>query len=315
MVAAGVNPLGFGLSAQSDTPGSSDHPLLARYDGSWIEYHTVLDYDEYTFATGLASAEYPKFPAEHLTTLEGKITRIGYDTPDGTTMLQVFRNYEAALERDGYEAVFHCLRAACKEGAFDNVAMALSAAGIEDYPSTIHNSMVIEMGYLVGRKTTGEGQVHIVVATGDGDPGDAAHYALHVVESAALELDKVSASQIADDLRGTGKATLYGIYFDTDMAVVKPESDPAIEAVAEFLASDASARLFVVGHTDGSGAYDHNLDLSSRRAQAVVAVLVERFGVAGARLTPAGAGPLAPVAANTSEDGRALNRRVELVLR
>ena len=74
-------------------------------------------------------------------------------------------------------------------------------------------------------------------------------------------------------------------------------------------------KAFVVGHTDTSGSFEHNLDLSMRRAAAVVEVLVTAHGISEGRLTPRGVGPLAPVASNDTEAGRALNRRVELVRR
>ena len=78
--------------------------------------------------------------------------------------------------------------------------------------------------------------------------------------------------------------------------------------------ADPSLRVYVVGHTDDVGALEYNKDLSVRRAQTVVATLVER-GIDNQRLTPIGVGPAAPVGSNESDDGRALNRRVELVKR
>ena len=71
--------------------------------------------------------------------------------------------------------------------------------------------------------------------------------------------------------------------------------------------------MFIVGHTDSQGAYDHNMDLSRRRAEAVAAELVKSYGIGKQRLRTAGLGFLAPVGSNATEDGRALNRRVELV--
>ena len=72
-------------------------------------------------------------------------------------------------------------------------------------------------------------------------------------------------------------------------------------------------KLSVIGYTDDVGAVDANLALSKRRSEAVVRTLIEDYGVAGQRLTPSGAGMGSPVASNSSEDGRAKNRRVELV--
>jgi len=106
---------------------------------------------------------------------------------------------------------------------------------------------------------------------------------------------------------------IYGIYFDSGKSVVKPESDATLKEIAKLLASDSSLRLWVVGHTDGVGELTANLQLSRARARAVAEALSSRYGVAASRLSADGAGPLAPVATNRTEEGRAKNRRVELV--
>ena len=106
---------------------------------------------------------------------------------------------------------------------------------------------------------------------------------------------------------------VYGITFDTNKAEVKPESTPSLEQIARLLKQDPALRLKVVGHTDMVGALDANMKLSQARAEAVVQALVSQHGIAVARLKGFGVGPLAPVASNDSEEGRARNRRVEIV--
>ena len=123
----------------------------------------------------------------------------------------------------------------------------------------------------------------------------------------------VDAAAMAKGLGEAGHIALYGIYFDTDKAVVKPESRPTLEQIAKLLAGQPQLNVFIVGHTDNQGAHDYNLDLSRRRAEAVAAELVKNFRIAQARLRTAGVGFLAPVGSNANEPGRALNRRVELV--
>jgi outer membrane protein OmpA-like peptidoglycan-associated protein len=108
---------------------------------------------------------------------------------------------------------------------------------------------------------------------------------------------------------------LYGIYFDNDRADVKPESRPTLSEIATLLKQNGKLELIVVGHTDNNGTLDHNLDLSLRRAQAVLAALVSDFGVARNRLDARGVGFLSPVAPNTTEENRAKNRRVQLLQR
>ena len=139
-------------------------------------------------------------------------------------------------------------------------------------------------------------------------------YELHVIEEAALRQDIViDADAMAKEIARTGKVSLYGIYFDTGKAELKPESDPALKEIAALLEKDASLDLYVVGHTDGTGGFEANVELSERRAGAVKDALVSRYGITGSRLSPHGIGPLAPASTNDTPDGRTLNRRTELV--
>jgi outer membrane protein OmpA-like peptidoglycan-associated protein len=135
------------------------------------------------------------------------------------------------------------------------------------------------------------------------------------IEAAAMDTNMVTvdASAMAKSIASSGHVALYGILFDTYKTDIKPESAAAIAEIAKFLKQDANVKLYVVGHTDNVGVYDYNLGLSQRRAAAVVSELTAKHGIAAARLKPAGSGPLSPVAPNETEDGRAKNRRVELV--
>lgn len=137
---------------------------------------------------------------------------------------------------------------------------------------------------------------------------------VRIVEKTAMVQHIVAdAAAFAKDLAASGHVAVYGILFDTGKAVLKPESTPALEEVAKLLQADAALRLWVVGHTDSVGKVDDNLKLAQARAKAVVTALSTTHGIAAARLEGYGVGPLAPVASNGTEDGRAKNRRVELV--
>jgi OOP family OmpA-OmpF porin len=137
---------------------------------------------------------------------------------------------------------------------------------------------------------------------------------LTIVEKQAMVQEVVAdAKTMAQDISATGKVAIYGIYFDSNKAEVKPESDPSLKEIAKLLSQDAKLKLYVVGHTDNVGGLDYNMKLSQARAEAVVKVLTAKYRVDTNRLKPYGVGPLAPVASNKAEDGRAKNRRVELV--
>jgi len=139
-------------------------------------------------------------------------------------------------------------------------------------------------------------------------------YSLIMIEREAMQQDVIAdASSLASNIKETGKAAVYGIYFDTGKAVIKPESDAALVEVANLMKKDGALKVYLVGHTDNVGIFDSNVKLSNARAAAVIKVLTDKFGISKTRMTPFGAASTSPVAANSSEEGRAKNRRVELV--
>jgi len=139
-------------------------------------------------------------------------------------------------------------------------------------------------------------------------------YRLDIIEKQAMTQQVVAdAAAMLADIGRVGHTVLNGVLFDTDKAVVKPESKAALTEIAKLLNDNPDLTAFVVGHTDMAGSFEHNMDLAERRAAAVVAALVAEHGISADRLSPHGVGPLAPVGSNDTEVGRALNRRVELV--
>ncbi len=156
----------------------------------------------------------------------------------------------------------------------------------------------------------GDRETWIEVWTSD----DGSDYELRIVEKRTMEQEVVADPDAwASDIEKKGHVALYGIHFDFDSARVKPESEPTLSAIATMLAARPSLKVYVVGHTDMVGGLDYNLALSGRRADAVVDALTHRHHIAGTRLAARGVGPLCPVDTNATEEGRRLNRRVELV--
>ncbi len=139
-------------------------------------------------------------------------------------------------------------------------------------------------------------------------------YRLTIVERGQMEQKiTVNPDALFGDIATTGHAAVYGIYFDHGSADIKLESKPSLKAISDMLKANKSLKLYVVGHTDMTGGFEYNVELSIKRANAVVKVLVNDYGIAAERLAGKGAGPLCPIGSNKNEDGRKLNRRVELV--
>lgn len=141
-----------------------------------------------------------------------------------------------------------------------------------------------------------------------------AHYELTIVEKSEMAQDVVAdAKTLMDSIQTKGSASVYGIYFDFDRADIKPESEPAIREIAKLLQENPKLKLYVVGHTDNVGNLDYNLKLSRARAEAIVRELITKYKISPDRLKAFGVASLAPIAQNKTEEGRAKNRRVELV--
>lgn len=294
---------GLVLPAQADIDGSKDSTLVSRYPGSRIIAYVTREYDEYLFPTGKVVDDQPTKSQR----LEGKVTRITYQVAAGRSTLEVYRNFEAALKQAGFQTLFSCN--SDPDCGYGKVNQTVDTGDAIDY----WNNSVAQR-HLSAKLSRSEGDVYVSLQIAN-NPDGAPVAQLDIIEMKPMEsgLVTVNAESLAGDIGRTGHASVYGIYFDSGKADVKPESEPALKEITKLLQQHSDWKLYVVGHTDNQGAFDMNMDLSRRRGDAVVKVLTERYGVAAARLHSAGDGPTAPVASNDTDDGRSKNRRVELV--
>lgn len=173
-------------------------------------------------------------------------------------------------------------------------------------------------GSVVGRDD--DGNVHLKVARNGQEiwvhvnAYITSQYTVHIVEKGAMKQDVAAdAAALGAGIKAEGRIAVYGITFDTGKADLKPASEPTLAEIAKLLKSQPALKLHVVGHTDNVAGIELNLKLSQARAEAVVQALVAKHGIAAGRLRAQGVGPVAPVASNDTEAGRAKNRRVELV--
>lgn len=139
-------------------------------------------------------------------------------------------------------------------------------------------------------------------------------YRLNIVEREIMKQEiTANAEALGNDINSTGHVPVYDIFFDSGKAEIKPESDTAIVQISKLLKINVSLKLYVVGHTDNVGSIDANMKLSKDRADAVVNSLITKYGIPSARLKAYGVASLSPVTSNDSDEGKAKNRRVELV--
>ena len=284
---------------KGDVAGSRDYPGIGRFAGSVITGYVVKDFD----AARLQAAAFRDGKPSDERRLEGRITRIAYRTGPGPSIVEVSRNFETQLAKAGFETLVACDTDACGGIPFTEAidALPIPQMWIDGF----------SYRYYAGRKQEGgrETFASVVVSRSNDD----IYAQLVVAALGGIENKMVDAGAMAKGLRETGHIALYGIYFDTDKAVVKPESRPTLDEIAKLLRAQPQLNVVIVGHTDNQGTFEYNMDLSRRRAEAVAAELAKSHKIAPTRLRTAGVGFLAPVGSNASDDGRALNRRVELV--
>ncbi len=318
-----------------DLEGSQDHPMVSRYPGAVIKGYSRAEYNEVVFPTG----PYDSKARQYRSTIkvEGQWTRILYLYPEDISTLAVFRNYEKELRAKGGKFLFTCVEEKCQphhyKGIFDSFIKNLfwttkrrPKGNPTDFLEFLFNEPV-DLRYLlaqVSHPEKGEIYVSLLLAKEASGIPSGIRWAtsrvlgfLEIVEVEPLETGKVKITltpeTISRNIKTSGHVKIYGIYFDFGKAEIKPESRSTLDAIARYLRDNPDVKLYVVGHTDSVGEFDYNMELSRRRAESVVRYLVEKYGIKANRLKPYGIGPLAPVASNDTEQGRARNRRVELV--
>lgn len=325
-----------------DLAGVRDHPLLKRYEGSFIVSADQQAFDEFVLPLAPLKEDHERrdqhnniwfAPAERLE-LEGRVSRLVYVLPAGRSPLEVVRNYQEEVESLGGKVLFTCKREECggapdraSGGGGGDMSLAMflrPEERITDKPFTNGNCAMTErikdQRYLAAALPEQNAHVSVLAYAVKGSSYCKALAGLtvaivDVVEAKAREqrMVKVDATEMARTIAASGRIALYGILFDFDQATLKSESAPMLTEIATLLAVDPKLKLLVVGHTDNAGSFDYNRDLSQRRADAVVAALVREHGADRARLAPVGVAFAAPLAPNSTEEGRAQNRRVELV--
>ncbi|OGF50175.1 MAG: hypothetical protein A2231_06700 [Candidatus Firestonebacteria bacterium RIFOXYA2_FULL_40_8] len=312
-----------------DIEGSSDHQMISRFKGSVITRQTLKDYDSFDFVTKIKTDGISANVADSKRE-EGRYFKTFYKVKSTTSPLEITKSYENELKRKGFKILL-------KQELEDNCAFMFLYANLkynaqnEDGKALIggigakEKKLILISGVL--ERKDGDVFVSVMAISGDNTEfvnnngvygyrtGPFSNYVLDIVECKPLETGKVTvaAASIAKDIEKDSHSSVYGILFDTGKAEVKPESAETLSEISKVLNGNQKLKLFVVGHTDNEGTYEYNLDLSKKRAESVVTELVSKYKIDQVRLVSQGVGQTCPITSNKTEDGKARNRRVELV--
>jgi outer membrane protein OmpA-like peptidoglycan-associated protein len=294
-------------SFAQDIDGSQDHALLGRFEGSHIVAYEALEYSDNAMLGGKSEGERFPFDLTH----EGAVTRIQYTAPAGTSALQILRGFEQKLTAEGFETRFSCTNK--DNNQTDWCGSANSPAGVwtgirgYDYSTN-------ELSAFYAARENEDGATYIQISAAQ-SRHEVVFASAVVVENKEFVNKIIDAEAVTNELTAQGKMAFYDILFETGSAALKISSDDTLQIISSVIAASPDLKIIVVGHTDNEGALDFNIDLSRARAQAVQDRLVSNFGVAADRISAAGVAFLAPVTTNATNEGRALNRRVEIVVR
>jgi outer membrane protein OmpA-like peptidoglycan-associated protein len=312
-----------------DLNGAKDHPHIKRFANSSIVLYDNKRFDSVdiptsTFIKYNLNSKRREF-AQPPVVAEGERTRIWYEAKGEATSIEVFRNYLNDLKEQGFSLLYDSTKDS-KDVRWNGYLLPFGFGGNKLANS---RSEFVMYGapsksiHTLSAKRDKDGQttyLHLTVVQWDQDNRTfkavkGVYAALDIVDVAAMKQNMVTitASEMSKAMLSTGRVALYGIFFDTGKADIKAESTPALAEIAGLLKAEPNLKLRVVGHTDNQGNLDANIALSKRRAESVNAALVSRYAIGSQRLSAFGVADLAPVATNATDEGRAKNRRVELV--
>lgn len=298
------------LFAQQDAEGSGDHPLIERAAGSTIFTYQTSEYERVDIPTGPATND----GFESTETMEGEYFEYTYRFEDqDVSTMRVKASYRDMLEQNGFEILF--------AGSEDEVGYRNGAGllmeGDYDRPdrrccSAGRNS---DIRYLAAKSADGSVLMSLITFKAQLGMGTVALVDVVQTEAMNTSMDHrpLSSEEMNSGIEEHGRVAVQNILFETDSNEILPESADALESIAELLNNESELTLLVVGHTDNTGSFDYNLSLSMDRASSVVSYLVDEMNISDDRLQAAGAGMMAPATTNRTEEGRSLNRRVELV--
>lgn len=321
-------------SFAGDVPGSKDPSFLKRITGSEIIWYGFSKFDEMPIALEKIQFDYntSDFKPTKKQILEGARTVIYYKLPGDASTLEAVRQYQDFLGQSGYRTLFTAANEDLDDGYNRFVSQIFPQAKKTTNLQYLHEFNHSEQRYAVLEGTDPDGAPLFVslyafiiedgsgtgygelVSEHDIQKGNCI-LRVDVLQTKAMEerMTVVKAEEIEKSIAKSGRVAIYGVYFDTDKADIKSGSEPALTEMAIAIKAAPESKFLIVGHTDNQGNLEYNQDLSKRRATAVANALASKYGVPAASILPVGVGMAAPVAPNTDENGRAKNRRVEIV--
>ena len=287
-----------------DIAGGKDYPLVSRFKDSHIVWHNLKQFDRYYILL-------LKGNKLHKKEIDGKIIRIQYESQKRHSVFEIYKSYEIALKQGGFKILLTLNKRNCgvnlSEQLYISEFNGLNAlTGNYVKPDYRYGKFV----YLLAKKKINNKEVYVVVYI--------TYYKKPLINFDAIEVKTISKGLVSvkdmeTGIKQNGHIAIYDIHFDSGKSTIKSESSKALKIIAKYLNSHKNKKYIIVGHTDNKGSFEFNLKLSKKRAEAVKNELVSKYSVKASQLITYGVGQTAPIATNSTKEGKAKNRRVEIV--
>ena len=322
------------IAGAADAPGAKDPAFLKRITDSEIIWYQFSKFDEMPMALEKIQFDYQTsdFKPTKKQTAEGTRTTLYYKLPGDASTLEAVRQYQNLLAEAGFKTLFTAANDSLDDGYNRFVSQIFPQVLKTENLQYLHEFNHDQQRYAVLEGAGPNGapvfvSLYAFLLEDDSGTGYGKLVEAHqlrkgncilrvdVLETKPMEerMTVVKAAEIEKTIEKTGRIAIYGVYFDTDKADLKPDSAPALAEMAAAINAAPNGKFLIVGHTDNQGGLEHNQELSKRRAAAVTKALAAQYQVAPSAVIPVGVGMAAPVAPNTDEAGRSKNRRVEIV--
>jgi OOP family OmpA-OmpF porin len=322
------------LTNQSISLAASKY--LGVYEGATVLEDKNIEFSEFPIVTGLKPYRLPNLGKEFKEEVKvGHLNAKSMAIGKNIDPVRVYYNYKERLKELGYEIVIATSTNTFREdygiynlnnSSHEFINHLIKIAGLNEKTIAFsswdsnHNTPVF---FITAQKVNEEEEKYFqfYISTNSSNDVNYNIFNIMTLEKALITKDTIdtfkpeflTAADIKTSLDKEGKASLYHVYFDFDSAKVRPESSNEITEIAKFMKENPNEKLIITGHTDNVGEFSYNVELSQKRAFAVMGELIKKHGIDAKRFIGFGAGMAAPVASNATDEGRARNRRVELV--
>ena len=273
---------------------------VSLYKNSNIIYNDDIGFHEFDVVTNIA-----KDGKATTKTVNGYVKHKYCSVPSGNSTLQIIENFKEAIKNKGGEILAY----SHSKNYFGTYIKNIPDHGLKRYEWITYNN---SNDYYLSGYIRGDKMDHYVVVLTELSEGKS-YYSLVTIDVKPMAKGLVTVNSINEDITKNGHIAIYDIYFDTGKSTIKAESSGALKNIAEYLNAHKDKKFFIVGHTDNAGDFNSNMTLSENRAKVVMNELITKYGVNADQLKAYGVANLSPVTSNSTDSGRAKNRRVEIV--